>query len=95
MGLTVRDLYQELGNFFRERGAERIILLSSRPVADPGGRNGKQMILQLAVDGGILEEEVKQDLEERWPQLEIQLMAYGIEATEELLREIEEDGIKL
>jgi len=95
MALTVRDLYQQIGTFFREKGADRIILLSSRPILEPEPENGKQMILQVAVDNGICQADVKEELERLWPQLEIQVLEYGVQSEDDLIHEIEWDGIKL
>lgn len=88
--MEIHELYRQVGDFLRARGAERVILRSSRICPADGIRE-----LELAVDrscGETMEEELGQ----KWPGCRFRVLCMDSgDWTAEDTAETEEDGIRL
>lgn len=86
----VTVLYRQIGKTFREKGAERVILLRSRKYPDKSG-----MELEVAVDGFINKEELQKECKNLWAEVDIVILDMNEEEHIDLLNEAIEDGILL
>lgn len=86
----VTELYRQIGRKFRERGADRVILLCSRKFPDSSG-----MALEIAADGCICREELLNESKALWPEVEITIFDMNEDEHADLLNEAMEDGILL
>lgn len=86
----VTVLYRQIGKTFRERGADRVILLRSRKYSDKAG-----MELEVAVDGASDKEELQKECKRLWPEVDIVIFDMNEEEHIDLLNEAMEDGILL
>ncbi len=91
MEYTVAELYREIGKVFREHGAQRVALLSSR--TNQG--TVQEMTLELAVDGDIVAKELYQECHRRWPSVEMVIYDLNDENNVDLIDEVVEDSILL
>ncbi len=86
----ITDKYNHLRHYFRQHGAEKIIIWSSKVKDD-----GKGMILEIALDRVRNREKLAQDLQTDWKDDRIQITYLEDEASKELAAEIEADGMIL
>lgn len=86
----VTVLYRQIGKTFREKGADRVILLRSRTILDGAG-----MELEIAADGAINKDELQSESRRLWPECEITILDMNEEIHADLLNEAMEDGILL
>lgn len=89
MKISAADLYREIGRTFRERGAERVALLSSKTCSDV------EIELEVAVDGMIDEKELYQISRNKWPYVQMKILNLNEEHNIHLIDEVVEDSILL
>lgn len=80
--------YRELGDFLRQRGAQKVILLSAK-------EKGKGREFQIVVEGSCNVKQLEEEIKDRWPDDQMTLINREEVETLDELREIEEDGIVL
>lgn len=91
MKISVADLYREIGRTFREHGAERVALLSSKTCSDVE----TEIELEVAVDGMINEKELYQSSRNQWPYVQMKILNLNEEHNIHLIDEVIEDSILL
>lgn len=91
MKISVADLYREIGRTFREHGAERVALLSSKTCSDAE----TEIELEVAVDGMIDEKELYQSSKNQWPYVQMKILNLNEEHNIHLIDEVIEDSILL
>lgn len=84
------ELYRQIGKRFRQKGADRVILLRSRKYPEKAG-----MELVIAADGTFQKEELQNESKSLWPDVEITILDLKEDIKGELLEEAIEDGILL
>lgn len=91
MKISVADLYREIGRTFREHGADRVALLSSKTYSE----GEYELELQVAVDGMIDEKELYRLSVQNWPYVKMKLLNLNDEKHMHLIDEVIEDSILL
>ncbi len=86
--ITVTEEYRELGKFLREKGAEKVILLSAK-------RKEKSREFEIVIEGSCDMEMLRKALSSRWPEDRIILRNREELENWKEMQEIEEDGIVL
>lgn len=89
--LIIADLYREIGNLLRSMGAERVYLYSSQTLA---GKNGN-MELKIVTDGEVDTEAAKQQIERKYPSMQVEIANGNEPEYMALLEEAMTDSIQI
>ena len=84
MELSVLELYREIGKEFREHGAERVALLSSRTCC----QGVYEIELEVAADGLIDDNELHQISKDHWPYVQMKILNLRMMKTKKIRKNL-------
>ena len=89
---SIEQVYEQIGSFAREAGAQRIVLFGSRARGDARPKSDIDLAVKGCRDLALLEDRLNNDL---WSLLRIDLVNLDEPVSDELRAEIARDGVTL